>query len=601
MVNKIIDYVTNKIIERSSKTREKYINDTLLMVKNNVNRGNISCTNLAHIIAAENEKSKIILKKLNAPNIAIITAYNDILSAHQPYYNYPEIIKRVILNSGATAQVASGVPAMCDGVTQGQKSMELSLFSRDVIALSSVIGLSHNVFDGILCLGICDKIVPGLLIGALKFAHLPLIFIPSGPMPSGIDNSQKSQTRKLYVENKVTKEQLLDSELSSYHAPGTCTFYGTANSNQMLMEIMGLHIPGSAFVEANSKLRFFLVEYASQHILNIVKQNLNYTPLYKVITEKTIVNAIVGLLATGGSTNHTIHIPAIAKACGININWDDFNLISKAVPLLAKVYPNGDADINKFHRAGGVAFIIDQLLNNGLLHNDVNTVVGIGLEQYTKNPLLSNNILKWEKAENKDNSILTTINEPFSPEGGIKLLTGNLGRSIAKVSSLHNNNLYIKAPVKIFVTQKDIVSSYNQGQLNKDCVIVLCYQGPKANGMPEIHSLTPILSSLQDQGYHIGFVTDGRMSGASGTVPHAIHLTPEGIAGGNIVKIMDGDLIEIDLIKGELNLFVSLDELEKRTPVLQDLSDSNAGLGRELFSNFRKVVTDAESGASSII
>ena len=601
ILNNVVNKVTQNIIQRSVATREDYLNRMKQYLGKKVQRSQLGCTNIAHAIAAEESRTKFLLKEIENPNIAIISAYNDMLSAHQPYYRYPEKIKAAIIKKNATAQVASGVPAMCDGVTQGQLGMELSLFSRDVIALSSIIGLSHNVFDGIICLGICDKIVPGLLLGAISFGYLPTIFIPSGPMPSGISNTEKAKTRKLFAEGKVDESSLLESEMKSYHSAGTCTFYGTANSNQMLLEIMGLHIPGSAFVAPNTLLRDKLTEFASQRILDLTIQGSSFTPLCEIITEKTIVNAMIGLIATGGSTNHTIHLPAIAKAAGILINWDDFNELSHVIPLLAKVYPNGDADVNKFHEAGGVAYVINQLLSKGLLHNDVVTVMGSGLDYYINNPyLLENNELSWQKSENKDNNIVRNIDNPFSKDGGIKLIKGNLGRAMTKISAINQVNRYVKAPAKVFYSQDDVLLAYKNGELNRDVVVVLCNQGPEINGMPELHGLTPCLVSLQDQGFKVALVTDGRLSGASGKIPNAIHLTPSSGKNGNIIKIRDGDIIELDLDNGNLVLHVSNEELNSRTYDYKS-NDKTFGLGRELFANFRKVVTSAEEGATSIL
>lgn len=597
----VIAQVTQNIVERSYATRQTYLKRMHSYLGKKVSRSELACTNFAHAIAAEDEKTKFILKKIEAPNIAIVTAYNDMLSAHQPYYRYPELLKAAVMQLGATAQVAGGVPAMCDGVTQGQIGMELSLFSRDVIAMSTAIALSHGVFDAVMCLGICDKIVPGLLIGALSFGYLPTIFVPSGPMPSGISNKAKAETRKLYAEGKVDQRALLDSETQSYHAAGTCTFYGTANSNQMLMEIMGLHVPGSAFVTPNTPLRTALTDFAAKRIVEITNWRGNLTPLYEVVTEKSIVNAIVGLIATGGSTNHTIHIPAIAKACGIKVNWDDFAQISHVTPSLTKVYPNGSADVNQFHASGGVAYVISQLLDGGLLHEDVTTVMGRGLEKYTHNPSLENNQLVWHKAVNLDDTILRSLSNPFSIEGGIRLVTGNLGRAVTKISAIAEDHRYVRAPALIFATQDEVLSAFGQGKLDRDCVVVLCYQGPKANGMPELHGLTPALSSLQDKGYRVGLVTDGRMSGASGKVPNAIHVTPEAALGGGIAKIRDGDIIELDLERGILNVEVTPDQFIKRTVYNVDLSSNQQGHGRELFANFRFHVTNSEQGASAIL
>ncbi|MCC2625159.1 MAG: phosphogluconate dehydratase [Burkholderiales bacterium] len=598
-LHNIIEQVTQDIIKRSHATRQDYLSRMQANFGKKVKREQLGCTNLAHAIAAEDDKVKFILKQVDSPNIGIVTAYNDMLSAHQPYYRYPEELKAAVAKAGGTAQVAGGVPAMCDGVTQGQAGMELSLFSRDVIALSTIIGLSHNVFDGVMCLGICDKIVPGLLMGALSFGYLPTIFIPSGPMPSGISNKVKAETRKLYAEGKVGQDALLESELKSYHAAGTCTFYGTANSNQMLMEIMGLHVPGSAFITPNTPLRHALTEFAAKQIVGITSQSKNFIPLCEIVTEKSIVNAIIGLIATGGSTNHTIHLPAIAKACGILINWDDFAKISHIVPSLTKVYPNGEADVNQFHAAGGVAYVISELLDAGLLHEDVMTVMGRGLSRYTSNPMLEDGKLVWKKAVNLDEKIVRPVTNPFAPEGGLRLLTGNLGRAMTKISAIAKEYRYVKAPAAVFNTQDEVIEAYKAGKLNRDCIVVLCYQGPRANGMPELHGLTPALSSLQDKGYKVGLVTDGRMSGASGKIPNAIHIAPESLSGGNLAKIIDGDIVELDLENGILHLHIDDVELNRRSLRQAVLACNEHGLGRELFTNFRANVTSSETGATS--
>lgn len=598
MLNKVVEQVTQRIIERSAKTRAAYLARMKEQYGKRVKRDQLACTNLAHVAAAEDNKVKIRLKNIESPNIGIVTAYNDMLSAHQPYYRYPEILKDAIIEQNATAQVAGGVPAMCDGVTQGQVGMELSLLSRDIIAMSTAISLSHNVFDGVICLGICDKIVPGLLIGALTYGYLPTIFIPSGPMPSGISNKDKAETRKLFAEGKVGKEALLESEFKSYHAAGTCTFFGTANTNQMLMEAMGLHIPGAAFVTPNTPLRRKLTDYAAAQIVKNTAQRDNFTPLCEIVTEKSIVNGIIGLLATGGSTNHTLHIPAIAKAAGISLTWDDFNDLSKAVPLLAKVYPNGAKDVNQFHEAGGMTYIMEQLLAGGYLHDDVKTVVGNGLTQYTKTPRLNNEQLEWTDAFNLDNTILRSKDEPFSHEGGLRLLSGNLGRSVSKISAIASEHRYVKAPASVFHSQDEVLAAYKEGKLNHDVVVVLKYQGPKANGMPELHGLTPALASLQDQGYKVALVTDGRMSGASGKVPNAIHMTPEALSGGNFAKVIDGDIIELDLENGTLQLYVSDDELAKRIENTPDLSANQINFGRELFNKMRPNLSNSEDGAT---
>lgn len=601
-IHPVIAKVTEDIIKRSTKTRNDYLSRMKDNYGKRVKRESLACTNFAHVVAAEDTKAKFILKQVNNPNIGIVTAYNDMLSAHQPYYRYPEKLKASIMATGATAQVAGGVPAMCDGVTQGQFGMELSLFSRDVIAMGTAIGLSHNVFDGVICLGICDKIVPGLLMGALSFGYLPTIFIPSGPMPSGISNKEKAETRKLFAEGKVNETALLDSEMKSYHAPGTCTFYGTANSNQMLMEIIGLHVPGSAFVSPNTPLREALTDFAAKRVVAITSQKGNFVPLCEIITEKTIVNAMIGLIATGGSTNHTIHLPAIAKAAGIQINWDDFSALSSVIPSLTKVYPNGEADVNAFHHAGGVAYVIKELLGAGLLHEDVMTVMGKGLTKYIQNPELdSSGKLVWMEAKNLDETIIATVAKPFSPEGGLRLLTGNIGRAVSKVSAIKKEYRYVKAPARVFVSQEDVITAFKNNELNCDCVVVLLYQGPRANGMPELHGLTPSLSVLQDKGYKIALVTDGRMSGASGKVPNAIHVTPDTVMLGNIGKIRDGDVIELDLEKGILQVLIDSDELNNRDVLKADLSHNQIGIGREFFGNFRQCVSSAEAGGSAIL
>lgn len=598
MVNKVVAQVTQRIIERSRKTRDAYLARMREQYGKRVQRANLACTNLAHVVAAEDTKTKIVLKTIENPNIGIVTAYNDMLSAHQPYYRYPELIKEVAMKHNATAQVAGGVPAMCDGVTQGQVGMEMSLLSREVIAMATAVSLSHNVFDGVVCLGICDKIVPGLLIGALTYGYLPTVFIPSGPMPSGISNKEKTETRKLFAEGKVGSDALLESELKSYHAPGTCTFYGTANTNQMMMEILGLHIPGAAFIHPNTPLRHAITERAVEQIVKNTAQRDNFTPLCEIVTEKSIVNAIVGLLATGGSTNHTLHIPAIAKVAGINVTWDDFAELSAAVPLLAKVYPNGAADVNQFHSAGGMAYIIEQLLAGGYLHNDVKTIMGNGLDQYSKYAVLEQDKLSWIDAFNNDSSILSTTTSPFSHEGGVRLLSGNLGRSVSKISAIAEEHRHVKAPAAVFHSQDDVLAAYKKGDLNRDVVVVLKYQGPRANGMPELHKLIPALLSLQDQGYKVALVTDGRMSGASGKVPNAIHLTPEAIMNPNLAKVCDGDIIELDLNAGKLELYVSSEELANRQVELHDLSANQVGFGRELFNNLRANLSESELGAT---
>lgn len=599
MLNKVVEQVTQRIIERSKVTREAYLARMKQHYGKRVQRSQLACTNLAHVVAAEDNKTKLSLKTIENPNIGIVTAYNDMLSAHQPYYRYPELIKEVAMQSGATAQVAGGVPAMCDGVTQGQTGMELSLLSREVIAMSTAISLSHNVFDGVICLGICDKIVPGLLIGALTYGYLPTIFIPSGPMPSGISNKEKTETRKLFAEGKVGEEALLESELKSYHAAGTCTFYGTANTNQMMMEVLGLHIPGAAFIQPNTPLREAITKQAITQIVKNTAQRENFTPLCEIVNEKSIVNAIVGLLASGGSTNHTLHIPAIAKAAGITVTWDDFADLSSAVPLLSKVYPNGDADVNQFHSAGGMAYVIEQLLAGGYLHDDVKTVLGTGLSAHAKYAALESDKLVWQAPFNKDQNILRSAKEPFSHEGGVRLLKGNLGRSVTKISAIAEEHRYVKAPAVVFHDQDDVLAAYKRNELNKDAVVVLTYQGPRANGMPELHKLIPALLSLQGKGFKVALVTDGRMSGATGKVPNAIHLTPEAsLANSPIAKVRAGDIIELDLNNGVLQAHVDAAEFAAREVPVHDLSANQVGFGRELFNHLRANLSESELGAT---
>ena len=523
------------------------------------------------------------------------------LSAHQPYERYPELIRAAARERGAVAQVAGGVPAMCDGVTQGQPGMELSLISRDVIAMGTAVALSHDMFDGALMLGICDKIVPGLVIGALAFGHLPTVFVPAGPMPTGISNSEKNRIRQLYAQGKVGREELLESESASYHAPGTCTFYGTANSNQMLMEIMGLHLPGAAFVNPNTPLRDALTRAATQRVAEITAQGNAYTPIGRVLDERAFVNAIVGLMATGGSTNHTLHLVAMARAAGIVLNWDDFAEVSTATPLLARVYPNGLADVNQFEEAGGMPFVIGQLLDAGLVHPDVLTVAGEGgLERYRQRPRLEGDALVWEQAatEPGDSSIVRQADEAFSPEGGLKLLNGNLGRGVIKISAVKPEHRLIEAPAVIFTEQDELIAAFKAGRLNRDHIAVVRFQGPQANGMPELHKLTPSLGVLQDKGFKVALVTDGRMSGASGKVPAAIHLTPEAVDGGPLARLRDGDIVRLDAVAGTLEALVEPATWAARTLATADLSANDHGIGRDLFARLRRGIGGAETGAS---
>ena len=598
----LIARMTDRIIVRSRESRSRYLDRMAAARADGSQRRALPCANQAHAWAAMPTDDKLRLRELKAPNLGIVTAYNDMLSAHQPYGSYPDLIKSAARAAGATAQVAGGVPAMCDGVTQGQAGMELSLFSRDVIAMSTAIALSHNVFDATLCLGVCDKIVPGLLIGALQFGHLPTIFVPAGPMSTGISNSEKSKTRQLYAEGKVDQDALLASEEGAYHAPGTCTFYGTANSNQMMMEMLGLHLPGAAFVPPHDPLRQMLTEAAAQRAAAITVQGPNYTPLYEVVTEKSIVNAMVGLLATGGSTNHTIHLVAIARAAGIVIDWSDFSDLSAIVPLLARVYPNGPADVNQFHTAGGMSYLIHELLAGGLLHEDVKTVSGQGMAGQSALPQIAAGKLVWLPAPQSsgDQTILRSVTEPFSADGGLRLLTGNLGRSVIKVSAVAPEHRIVEAPAIVFDDQEEVLAAFKRGELERDFVAVLRFQGPRANGMPELHKLTPALSVLQDRGFKVALVTDGRMSGASGKVPAAIHVTPEVVCGGSLGKVLTGDMIRLDAQAGTLEVRVSDAELLSRPMPVLDAARNAHGMGRELFAGFRQQADSAEEGAISL-
>ena len=591
--------VTARIRERSAASRGDYLDRMAQARAAGVTRSGLSCTNLAHGFAAMDSQDKAQLRALRWPNLAIVSSYNDMLSAHRPLEHYPELLKLGAREAGAVAQFAGGVPAMCDGVTQGQPGMELSLFSRDVIAMSTGIALSHNMFDATLCLGVCDKIVPGLLMGALAFGHLPTIFVPAGPMPSGIPNKEKARIRQLFAEGKVGRDALLESEAQSYHSQGTCTFYGTANSNQMLMEVMGLHLPGAAFVPPNTPLRDALTSAAARRAAQITALGSEYLPLANTVDERAIVNAIVALLATGGSTNHTLHLIAIARCAGLIVNWDDFSELSEIVPLLARIYPNGTADVNHFHAAGGCGFLIRELLSSGLLHGDVLTVMGQGLEAYTQEPFISDSGLVWRPApaQSGDENVLRPITNPFGADGGLKLLKGNLGRAVIKTSAVQPQHRVIEAPARVFDTQGDVLRAFKSGELDRDCVVVVRYQGPKANGMPELHQLTPTLTSLQSRGFKVALITDGRMSGASGAVPAAIHVTPECLSGGMLDKVRDGDVILLDSYTGVLQARVSDEELRAREANKPLLETNEFGTGRELFGAFRRVAGDAEAGA----
>jgi phosphogluconate dehydratase len=605
MLDSTVREVTERIRSRSAQSRADYLQRMDDAASRTATREQLSCTNLAHGFAAADSVDKEKLKGSRWPNIAIVSAYNDMLSAHRPLERYPLLIKLAAREAGAVAQFAGGVPAMCDGVTQGQSGMELSLFSRDVIAMSTAIALSHNMFDATLCLGVCDKIVPGLLIGALTFGQLPTIFVPGGPMPSGVPNKDKARTRQLYAEGKVGRDALMESEAQSYHSEGTCTFYGTANSNQMLMEIMGLHMPGGAFVQPNTALRDALTSAAAKQAAAITSLGNEYRPLAHIVDERAIVNAIVGLLATGGSTNHTIHLIAIARAAGIAINWDDFSDLSDVVPLLARVYPNGSADVNHFHAAGGMGFLIRELLAAGLLHSDVNTVMGIGLDHYTQEPYMDVQAgmptLLWRAAPKTsgDLEVLRPATKPFSTDGGLKVLHGNLGRAVIKTSSVAAEHRIVEAPATVFDDQDDVIKAFKNGELARDVIVVVRYQGPRANGMPELHKLTPALASLQSRGFKVALVTDGRMSGASGAVPAAIHVSPECLNGGPLSRVRNGDIIRLDSIAGTLEAKVPAEIWSQRTMIHPNLNHNHFGMGRDLFGGMRALATDAEAGAMS--
>ncbi len=591
--------VTQAIIERSRASRGDYLQRIEAAKGSVVSRSNLSCGNLAHGFAACSQTDKDRLTMMDEANVAIVSAYNDMLSAHQPFERYPQIIKQAVREMGSVAQFAGGVPAMCDGVTQGQPGMELSLFSRDIIAMSTAVALSHNMFDAVLCLGVCDKIIPGLLIGSLSFGHLPIVFVPAGPMSSGLPNTEKARIRQLYAEGKVGRDELLACESDSYHSAGTCTFYGTANSNQLLMEVMGLHLPGASFVPPDGDLRDQLTRSAAQRAVKLTHPSQQQN-LAQIVSEKTMVNAIVALLATGGSTNHTIHLIAIAKAAGIIINWDDFASLSSVVPSLTRIYPNGQADINVFHGAGGVPYLIQTLLQGGLLHEDVETIMGHGLSQYCQEPKLISSKLVWQPApaESANSDVLTSVAEPFSKTGGLVTLEGNLGRSVAKVSAVKTEHWTVEAEALVFDSQVGFEQAFQAGALERDFIAVLRFQGPQACGMPELHKLTPYLGLLQDRGFKVALVTDGRMSGASGKVPAAIHLHPEAKSGGLISKIENGDLLSLDCHNGRLELLVE-DHILQARPAAQQTQTVTYGMGRELFANMRQQVTSAELGAST--
>ena len=592
--------VTERIVARSRESRAHYLAGVEAARRAGTGRGKLSCANWAHAFAAESDGDKVRMRDPTAPNVAIVSAYNDMLSAHQPLERYPAIIKRAAREAGGTAQYAGGVPAMCDGVTQGRPGMELSLFSRDVIAMATAVALTHDAFDAALMLGICDKIVPGLTMGALSFGHLPTIFVPAGPMTSGISNLEKARVRGLYAQGKATREELLDSEMKSYHGPGTCTFYGTANSNQMMMEMMGLHLPGSAFVNPNTPLRDALVAAAPRRAIEIRDGSNDYTPMGHVVDARSLVNALAGLLATGGSTNHTLHLIAMGRAAGVHLTWEDFDDLSKVTPLIAKVYPNGSEDVNAFHAAGGMAFVIRELLDAGLAHDEVLTIAGPGLRRYQREPFLDGETLVWREgtATSLNLDILRPVSDPFQDHGGMRLMRGPLGRSVMKTSAVKPENLVIEAPAVVFEDQEALQDAFKRGELDKDVIAVVRFQGPKANGMPELHNLTPPLGVLLDKGFKVALVTDGRMSGASGKVPAAIHVTPEAADGGPLAYVRDGDIIRIDAHTGELTIKVDPAELMKRTPAV--CPRPSTGYGRELFGMMRRAAGPADAGACTL-
>jgi len=598
-LNRYVEEVTQRIIDRSADLRADYLAQISEDHNNRPERGKLSCGNLAHGFAACDAGDKSSLRMMESGNMAIVTAYNDMLSAHQPYAEYPEIIKRAMRDIGCTAQVAGAVPAMCDGVTQGQDGMELSLLSRDIIAQCTAISLSHQMFDGVLALGICDKIVPGLLIGVLSFGYLPAIFIPAGPMESGLKNKEKQRIRQLFAEGKVGREELLQAESDSYHSAGTCTFYGTANSNQVLLEALGLQLPGSSFVNPSDPMRQRLTVEACHQLTRVTALGSDYRPVGEIVDERSIVNATVSLLASGGSTNHTMHLVAIARAAGIIVNWDDIAELSAVVPLLAKVYPNGEADVNHFHAAGGTSCMFRQLLDSGFMHGDAKTVWGKNFSSFTQESFIEDDKIVWRESPEQplDLEVLTTIAQPFSKEGGIRLLSGNIGRGVIKVSAVAPEHQVIEAPAIVLDDQDKLEGMFKAGLLNKDCVVVVRHQGPKALGMPELHKLTPFLGILQDKGYKVALVTDGRMSGASGKVPAAIHIVPEAVDGGLLAKLQNGDLIRVDAVSGQIECLEDMNVVNSREAA-PNPKGSQRGCGRELFAVNRDNISNAEQGAS---
>jgi phosphogluconate dehydratase len=598
-LNAVLAEVTAAVVERSRAGRAAYLERIEAARNSGPGRAKLSCANWAHAFAASPAVDKLRVMSANAPNVGIVSAYNDMLSAHQPLERYPDLIRDAAREAGATAQFAGGVPAMCDGVTQGRPGMELSLFSRDVIAMATAVALSHDAFDGVLCLGVCDKIVPGLVIGALTFGHLPTIFVPAGPMTTGATNSEKAKVRALYAEGKVGRDALLEIEMKAYHGPGTCTFYGTANSNQMLMEVMGLHLPGAAFVHPNTPLRDALTKAATRQVAGLGANSNAYAPMGRVVDEKAVINGVIGLLATGGSTNHALHLPAMARAAGVEITWDDMDRLSSVVPLLARVYPNGSADVNQFQAAGGIAFVIGQLLDAGLLHEDVLTVAGFGLSRYRQEPFLEGDQVVWRDGPSAslDLAVLRPASDPFDKEGGLRLLQGGLGRAVMKVSAVAPQHRIVEAPAVVFDDQEQFLAAFKAGQLDRDFVAVVRFQGPQANGMPELHSLSPTLGLLQDRGHKVALVTDGRMSGASGKTPAAIHVTPEAAMGGPLARVQEGDLIRLDADRGVLEILVDPSVFDAR-PAVSATVASGFGFGRELFEHMRRTAGAADAGAS---
>ncbi|WP_322750771.1 MULTISPECIES: phosphogluconate dehydratase [unclassified Frankia] len=599
VLHPVVAEVTERIAARSAASREAYLSRIRAAAQAGPARGSLGCSNLAHGFAACSPTDKLELRGAARPDIAIVSAYNDMLSAHQPLETFPALLKKAVGEAGGVAQFAGGVPAMCDGITQGRAGMQLSLFSRDVVAMATAVALAHDMFDGALLLGVCDKIVPGLVIGALSFGHLPVVLVPAGPMTSGLPNADKSRIRQLYAEGKAGRAELLEAEAASYHSAGTCTFYGTANSNQMLMELMGLHLPGASFVNPGTALREALTAAAGRQVTRLTALGDAYTPIGEVIDERAIVNGVVGLLATGGSTNHTLHLVAIAAAAGIKLTWDDFAALSAVAPLLTRIYPNGPADVNHFHAAGGTAFLIGALLDAGLLHGDVRTVAGHGLDRYRQEPMVADGGLVWRAGPTTslDTDVLRAAAEPFAPDGGLRMLTGSLGRAVMKTSAVQPEHLLVEAPVRVFDDQADFLAAFNAGEFDGDLVVVVRYQGPRANGMPELHMLIPALGVLQDRGLRVALVTDGRMSGASGKVPAAIHLTPEAATGGPLSRVRDGDVIRLDATAGSLDVLGV--DFDGRAPT-GGPPDEEAwvGTGRELFAAFRSRVGPADHGAS---